>query len=248
MEEHVFHFVQYSHLKIKGLSDCKTSKIFDHPLTSPPSPKKGDPTFSAPEQESYCWVFGCSCMVFLSDGLSMSARETIFDRTAPGDRGVTWSSRSKPNSWWESVTCERGMAAFRCSEATEQAHQNAAVGKIRCPRGCSYQDRALIYCKQSVIAAPPCMNHMAWRETALTSWACCSGERSSHIRPCIRDARWDNDPTFLQDPCWACVLIIVQQTSSWLVFVCLSGSFMHCSVCKRLRACLLYRKETVSLR
>ncbi len=40
-------------------------------------------------------------------GLSISARETMFDRTAPGDHVVTLSSWSKLDSWWESITCER---------------------------------------------------------------------------------------------------------------------------------------------
>lgn len=82
----------------KGLSHCKPPEISDHPFTSPPSPKekkRGDPSSSPLEQASYCWVFGCSCMGFLSDGMSMSARETIFNRTAPRDQGVTWSSQSQ---------------------------------------------------------------------------------------------------------------------------------------------------------
>lgn len=89
----------------------------DYPIAKPlkylttrshhPLPQKGEQAFSAPEQASYCWVFGCSCMVFLSDGLSMSARETIFDRVSPMYRGVTWSSWSKLDSWWEYITCER---------------------------------------------------------------------------------------------------------------------------------------------
>lgn len=50
----------------------------DYPIAKPmkylttrshcPLPHKGDPACSAPEQASYCWVFGCSCVVFLSDG------------------------------------------------------------------------------------------------------------------------------------------------------------------------------------
>lgn len=143
----------------KDYFPSKTPEIFDHPLTSPPSSKRG-PTFSAPEQASYCWVFGCSCMVFLSDGLSMSARETILDRTAPGDRGVTWSSGSKLDAWWESVTCKRyGSLQVRRGHWTSPS--KCRRGKIRCPHGCSYQDRALIYCKQSVIPAQWCINHMA---------------------------------------------------------------------------------------
>lgn len=95
---------------------------------------RGVPAYSAPEQASYCWVFGCSCVVFLSDGPSMSARETVFDRTTPGDHGVTWSSWSKLDSWWESVTCERYCSLqvwWSLGTRTSKYH----CGKIRCPHG-----------------------------------------------------------------------------------------------------------------
>lgn len=94
-----------------------------------PIPKKGEPTFSVPEQASYCLGFGCSCVVFLPDGLSTSARETIFDRTAPkrpeGDPEFTVKSRTVGGN----LSHVRGMAAFRCVTAIERAHQNAALGR-----------------------------------------------------------------------------------------------------------------------
>lgn len=170
MEEWVFHFAE-CYRNLQTISSIQRNITKDYPIAKPlkylttrshrPLPQKGDPTFSAPEQASYCWVFGCSCMVFLSDGLSMSARETIFDRTAPGNHGVTWSSRSKLDSWWESITCERyGRLQVRRGHWTSTS--KCRCGKIRYPHGCSYQDRALIYCKQSVIPVPWCINHMAY--------------------------------------------------------------------------------------
>lgn len=89
--------------------------------------KRGDPSSSPLEQASYCWVFGCSCMGFLSDGMSMSARETIFNRTAPRDQGVTWSSRSQDWTVCGNVSHVRGTAAFRYTSATEQSHEKAAA-------------------------------------------------------------------------------------------------------------------------
>lgn len=99
-----------------------------------PLPHRGVPAYSAPEQASYCWVFGCSCVVFLSDGPSMSARETVFDGTTPGDQGVTWSSWSQRDSWWESVTCERYCSLqvwWDLGTRTSKYH----CGKIRCYHG-----------------------------------------------------------------------------------------------------------------
>lgn len=114
-----------------------------------PIPKKGDPTFSVPEQASYCLGFGCSCVVFLPDGLSTSARETIFDRTAPkrpeGDPEFTVK---KPDSWWESITCETDGGLQVCHSHRVSASKRGS-GKIRCPHDCCYRDRALIYCKHS---------------------------------------------------------------------------------------------------
>lgn len=61
---------------------CRTHEIFAHTLTSlhvPEEEKKrrggSQPSLSQAEQPSHCSVFGCSCMVFLPDGPSMSARE-----------------------------------------------------------------------------------------------------------------------------------------------------------------------------
>lgn len=54
----VFHSEEHH----KGLAECKTPKIFDHPLSSPPSTKRGDPTASLPEQAPYCWPLRCSCV------------------------------------------------------------------------------------------------------------------------------------------------------------------------------------------
>lgn len=99
-------------LTVLKLPKCADSLVYsknitkDYPIAKPlkyvttrshhPLTQKGEPTFSVLEQASYCLVFGCSCMVFLPDGLSTSARQTIFDRTAPRNRRVTWSSR--PNA------------------------------------------------------------------------------------------------------------------------------------------------------
>lgn len=98
-----------------------------HIAPFPKRKKRGDPSSSPLEQASYCWVFGCSCMGFLSDGMSMSARETIFNRTAPRDQGVTWSSRSQDWTVCGNVSHVRGTAAFRYTSATEQSHEKAAA-------------------------------------------------------------------------------------------------------------------------
>lgn len=100
----VFHFVECSQ-NLQTISLFQRNITKDYPIAKPlkylttrshhPLTQKGDPTFPVLEQASHCLVFGCSCMVFLPDGLSVSARETIFDRAAPGDHRVTWSSRSK---------------------------------------------------------------------------------------------------------------------------------------------------------
>lgn len=158
----------------KGLSYCKTPEIFDHPLTSPPSPKRG-PGLFCPRTSFLLlgvWVqlHGLFCLMGWArlPGKQYSSGLRLGTMGWPGVHGQsrTVGGNLSHAKRYESLQVRQGHWA-RTSKRRR--------GRIRCPRGCSYQDRALIYCKQSVIPVPWCINHTAWYETALTR-AGCSGE------------------------------------------------------------------------
>ena len=86
----VFHSEEHH----KGLASCKTPKIFDHPLSSPPSTKRGIRAFLSQNKHPIVGRLGAAVPVSASDGPSISARKTIFDRIEAGDQRVTRSSWS----------------------------------------------------------------------------------------------------------------------------------------------------------
>ena len=148
------------HTITKGCPIAKPPEIFDHPLTSPPSPKMGTRPLLSQNKHPIVGCLGAAAWSFCLMGWARLPGKQYSTGLRPGSGGVTWSSRSKMDSRWESITCERcGGLQVRQSQWTSAS--KCRCGEIRCPHGCSYQDRALIHCKQSIIAAPLCINHTA---------------------------------------------------------------------------------------
>lgn len=112
----------------KGLSYCKTPEIFDHPLTSPPYPKRG-PDLSCPRTSIP--LFGIWVQLH---GLSAWWVECVCQGNNIWQgctRGPSGDLEFTVESWTVggNLSHVRGMAAFRYGAAIEQAHQNAALGR-----------------------------------------------------------------------------------------------------------------------
>lgn len=135
------------------------------------------PSLSQAEQASHCSVFGCSCVVFLPDGPSMSARENnIWQSSTERSSGWPRVHGQTADSWRESITRESD-GGLQVRHSPRAAASKRGGGGIRRPRGCTYQDRALIYCKQCQTPGTRCINQAA---------AATPGDRAS-IRQCVRD-------------------------------------------------------------
>lgn len=152
MEGCVFHFVECSQ-NLQTTSFIQRNITKDYPIAKPlkylpPYPKRG-PDLFCPITSILLFGIWVQLHGLSPDGLSVSARETIFDRAAPGDLGWPGVHGRKLDSWWESIMRERnGGLQVRRGHWTSTS--KCGSGKIRCPHGCSYQDRISIYCKQSI--------------------------------------------------------------------------------------------------
>lgn len=147
--DHLFNSKEHE----EGLADCKTPEIFDHPLTSPPFPKRGIQPFQSQNKHPIVGHLGAAASSFCLMGWVCLPGKQYLTGVHPGTRGWPGVHGQKLDSWWESITCERygGLQVWR-SHWTSTS--KCLSGKIRCPYGCSYQDRALIYCKQSLTLEP----------------------------------------------------------------------------------------------
>lgn len=150
MEGYVFHFVQRSQICSWCLSLQNSWNIW------PPRWGRG---WSVQEQASYCWVFGCSCTVFRLTGCVCLPGKQYLTGLHPGTIGWPGVHGQNLGSWWESITCER-YGGLQVQRGHWTSTSKCRWGKIRCPHGCSYQDSALIYCKQSLTPVSQCINHM----------------------------------------------------------------------------------------
>ena len=136
----------------KGLSYCKTPEIFDHPLTSPPSPKRGPGLF-------------CPRTSILLLGVWVQLHGLSAWRVEHVCQGNNIRQDCARGPWGNlEFTVKAGQLVGIChmwrygSLQVRWGHWTSTskcrCWKIRCPHGCSYQDRALIYCKQRVIPVP----------------------------------------------------------------------------------------------
>lgn len=168
---------------------CRTHEIFAHTLTSlhvPEEEKKkggvgGAANLLCHKQNSHPIVqcLGAAAWSSCLMGRACLPGKTIFDSPAPRDRAGDPEFTVRRRTVGGNPSCARATAAFRCVTAFAPSHQDAAVGKIRRPGDCTYQDRGWIYCKQCQTRGTRCINQAAAAAATL-------GDEAS-IRQCAHD-------------------------------------------------------------
>lgn len=132
------------------LFHCKT-EIFDH-LTG-----KGDDL--SKNKHPIVQYLGAAAWSFCLTGCVHLPGKQYLTGLHPGTIGWPGVHGQNLDSWWESITCER-YGGLQVQHGHWTSTSKCRWGKIRCPHDCSYQDSALIYCKQSLTPVSQYINHM----------------------------------------------------------------------------------------
>lgn len=116
----------------KGLSYCKTPRNIRPPAHITPFPKKkGTQPFLPQNKHPIVGCLGAAAWSFCLMARVRLPEKQYSAGTVPRDRGVTRSSRSKPDNRWESVTCER-RGSLQVRQGRRTGTSKRRRGEIRC--------------------------------------------------------------------------------------------------------------------